>query len=57
MFNYSHTNTRKFSFSNRVPPVRNKLPELAKKAANVNTFKNAIDKQNVLVDIFYEFDD
>ena len=55
--NYSRTNIRKFSFSNRVPPVWNKLPELVKKAPNVNTFKNAIDRQKVLVDIFYEFDE
>ena len=54
--NNSRTNIRKFSFSNRVPPVWNKLPELVKKAPTVNTFKNAIDGQNVLVDIFYEFD-
>ena len=43
--NYSRTNIRKFSFSNRVPPVWNKLPELVKKALNVNTFKSAIDGQ------------
>ena len=45
--NYNHTNIRKFSFSNRVPPAWNKLPELVKKALNVNTFKNAIDRQKV----------
>ena len=39
--NYSRTNIRKFSFSNRVPSVWNKLPELVKKASNVNIFKNA----------------
>ena len=35
----------------------NKLRELVKKAPNVNTFKNAIDRQNVLVDTYYEFDE
>ena len=29
--NYSCINIRKFSFSNRVPPVWNELPELVKK--------------------------
>ena len=38
-------------------PSWNKLPELVKKAANFNAFKNTIDEQNVLVDIFYEFDE
>ena len=52
--NYSCTNIRKFSFSNRVPPVWNKLPELVKKAPNVNSFKNVINRQTVLVDIFHE---
>ena len=42
---YSHTKIRKFSFSNRVSPVWNKLPELVKKAPNVNTFKNAIERK------------
>ena len=54
---YSQTNIRKFLFSKRVPPVWNKLPELVKKAPNVNTFKNAIDNQKVLVDIYHEFDE
>ena len=55
--NYSRTYIRKFSFSNSVSPVWNKLPELVKKAPTVNIFKNAIDRQKVLVDIFYEFDE
>ena len=46
--NYSRANIRKFSLSNRVPPVWNKLHELVKKAPNVNTFKNATDSKTVL---------
>ena len=41
--NYNRTNIRKFSFSNRVPPVWKNLPELIKKAPKVNTFMNVID--------------
>ena len=35
----------------------NTLPELVKKAPNMNTFKNTTDGQKVFVDIFYEFDE
>ena len=51
--NFSHTKIKMFSFSSIVPPVWNKLPELVKKAPNVNTFKNASDRQNVLVEIYF----
>ena len=40
--NYSRTNIRKFSFSNKVPLVWNKVPELLTKAPNVNTIRNSI---------------
>jgi len=46
------TKIRKFSLSNSVPPVWIKLSALVKNAPNVNTFKNAIDSQNVSVDVF-----
>ena len=55
--NYSCINIRKFSFSNRMPPVWNKLPDFVKKAPNVTIFKNAIDRQKGLVYIFYKFDE
>jgi len=41
--NYSRTNVRKFTFSNRVPPIWNGLAEGVKLSPNVVAFKNAID--------------
>jgi len=53
---HSRTNTRKFCFSNRVAPLWNKLPKDVKLAPNLNKFKNLIDEQKVLKDIWYDFD-
>ena len=54
---HSRTNIRKFTFSNRVPPIWNGLPVSVKTAPNISAFKNAIDKSELLVQNFYDYDE
>ena len=54
---HSRNNLRKFTFSNRVPPIWNGLPESVKTAPNVIAFKNAIDKSELIVRNFYDYDE
>ena len=51
------TDIRKFSFSNRVIEKWNKLPIEIKKAPSLNAFKNRIDSNPKLEDLFYKFDE
>ena len=50
------TNTRRYSFSHRVIKHWNSLPEHVKKAQNTNSFKTALDKQEMVRNTWYEFD-
>ena len=54
---HCRTNKRKYSFSNRVAPVWNKLPVTTKKANNLNTFKNLLDDVNFLREAKFVYDD
>ena len=49
-------NTRKFTFSYRITNQWNKLTLTTKRAPNVNTFKNFIDKHRTFTNIMYDFD-
>ena len=42
---YSKTNVRKFTFSNRVAPAWNALSLITKSAPNINKFKNLLDRR------------
>ena len=54
---HCRTNKRKYSFSNRVAPVWNKLPVITKQANNLNTFKNFLDDVKFLREAKFEYDD
>ena len=41
---YSKTNVRKFTFSNRTAPAWNALPLTTTSASNINKFKNLLDR-------------
>ena len=41
---YSKTNVRKFTFSNRIAPARNVLSLATKSAPNINKFKSLLDR-------------
>ena len=50
---YSKTNIKKFTFSNRIAPAWNALSLTTKSAPNINKFKNLLDRDtNVLVNKF-----
>ena len=50
---YSKTNVRKFTFSNRIAPAWIALSLTTKSASNINKFKNLLDRDsNLLVDKF-----
>jgi hypothetical protein len=51
-----NTNLRKYSFSNRVIDLWNKLTTNIKRAPSVNAFKNLIDSHNIYKNIQYDFD-
>jgi len=53
---HCRTNLRKYSFTNRVAPLWNKLPDHVKLSPNLNTFKSLVDEQKFLKDILYDFD-
>ena len=53
---HCRTNKRKFSFSNRVAPLWNKLPTHFKFAQNINLFKNLLDDTPKFKKMFKEFD-
>jgi len=50
----SNTNSKKFSFSNRVITTWNQLPEAIVKATSLNQFKNLLDRQ--LSNLKYKYD-
>jgi hypothetical protein len=52
----SRTNLRKHTFSNRVAPIWNKLPQKIKQANSLNSFKNLIDEHEIIMNIKYDFD-
>ena len=54
---YCKTDIRKFSFSNRIVENWNKLPKEIKEAPSVNAFKNRIDSNPKLVELFYSYDE
>jgi hypothetical protein len=55
--NYSRTNIRKFTYSNRVVKYWNPLKQLTKNAPNLTTFKSLLDRDpNKIVDKF-DFDE
>ena len=51
------TDTRKFSFSNRIVEKWNKLPKQIKDAPSVNAFKNRMDADTILRERFYDYDE
>ena len=53
---YSNSNIRKYSFSQRVAPIWNKLTLNIKQAPSTNSFKNLIDKHKTYIDVMYDFD-
>ena len=54
---YCKTDLRKYAFSNRVIDKWNNLPKEIKEAPSVNAFKNRMDANPNLVELFYQFDD
>ena len=54
---FSRTNLRKYSFSNRVTDYWNKLENDIKRASSVNMFKFFIDKHEIMSERMYDFDD
>ena len=50
------TNKRKYSFSYRVAPAWNKLPVETKRANNINTFKNLLEKVNSVQESKFNYD-
>ena len=54
---YCKTDKRKFSFSNRIVENWNKLPKEIKEAKSVNAFKNRMDSNQKLVELFYSHDE
>jgi len=55
--NHCNTNKRKNTFSNRVAPFWNPLPDTFKFAPTTNGFKNLLDGYPKLVERFVEFDE
>ena len=53
---YCKTNTRKYSFSNRVAHRWNSLASNIKVSTNTNTFKNRLDQDQNFNESRYEFD-
>ena len=53
---YSRTNTRKYSFSNRVAPAWNLLSSNIKEATNTNIFKNRLDQDQNFSSKKFDFD-
>ena len=53
---FCKTNTRKYSFSNRVVHAWNSLAADIKDSTNVNTFKNRLDQDQHFIKSRYEFD-
>ena len=53
----SKTDIRKFSFSHRVVEKWNNLPKEIKEAPSVNAFKNRMDTNPKLVEMFYNYDE
>ena len=51
------TNIRKFSFSNRIAPLWNKLTTVMKSACDTNKFKNLLDNWENYKAIKYDYDD
>ena len=50
---YSKTNARKFTYSNRIAPAWNTLSLFTRSAPNINKFKNLLDRDsNLLVNKF-----
>ena len=50
------TNLRKYSFSHRIAPYWNLLNSNIKFSDNINMFKNSLDGDPKLLELFYEFD-
>jgi len=48
-------NTHKYSFSNRIIPLRNSLPEKVVSAATVNSFKARLDRFWTNEEIYYNY--
>lgn len=53
---FSKTNIRKHSFSNRVAPSWNTLSDVVKNAQTINTFKNLLDIQKLMTESLYLYD-
>ena len=51
------TDTRKFSFSHRIVERWNNLSKEIKEAPSVNAFKNRMDADPKLVELFYDYDE
>ena len=53
---HAPTNRRKYSFTNRVVAIWNTLPSNYKSAQNINEFKNLLDNDPKLQEIFLDYD-
>jgi hypothetical protein len=54
---HANTNRRKYCFSNRVTNIWNSLPPTSKFTKSTNSFKNLLDSDAKLVEMFYEYDE
>ena len=54
---YSRTNTRKYTFSNRTVTLWNALSDNTKAAPSLNIFKNKLDNDAIFKPLMYEYDE